>query len=149
MINGSTDRCYICGDNDHFAKKCNQYNDNILEESSYEYIDVYCCSYCDKEFDTLKGATCHENLYCKQKNKPINKKPNYESSYEYIDVYCCSYCDKEFDTLKGATCHENLYCGQKNKPINKKPNKYFRCGREGHNSNNCYASKHINGKKLS
>ena len=22
---------------------------------------------------TLKGATCHEKLYCKQKNKSINK----------------------------------------------------------------------------
>ena len=35
-------------------------------------IEIFCCSYCDKEFDTLKGATCHENLYCK--NKKIKQK---------------------------------------------------------------------------
>ena len=37
-------------------------------------IEVFCCSYCDKEFDTLKGVTCHENLYCKNKKKYLNPK---------------------------------------------------------------------------
>jgi len=68
-----------------------------------------------------------------------------ESSLEEILVYCCSYCNKEFDTLKGVTGHENLYCSQKNNSMNQK---CFRCGREGHFSNNCYATKHMNGKYL-
>jgi hypothetical protein len=170
MINSSTDKCYICGENGHFARDCYQDEDNILEE-----IKVFCCRYCNKEFDTLKGATCHENLYCKNKNSKTKTKPDNicyrcgrdghnsdecfarttitgegieESSDEEIEVFCCRYCDKEFNTLKGATYHENLYC--KNKNSKTKPETIcYRCGRECHHSAKCYASKHINGKYLS
>jgi hypothetical protein len=38
-----------------------------------EEIEVFCCSYCDKEFDTLKGVTYYENLYCKYKNNKSTK----------------------------------------------------------------------------
>jgi hypothetical protein len=32
-----------------------------------EYVKVYCCDYCGKEFDTAKGAIFHENVHCKKK----------------------------------------------------------------------------------
>ena len=138
----------------NICKKYDKMNTNIIQGT--EIIEVFCCSYCDKEFDTLKGATCHENLYCKYKNKNYYAKntiKNENSSNE--EVFCCSYCDKEFDTLKGATCHENLYCKYKNnkstksnKNITSEKNACYRCGRDGHYSTDCYASKHVNGKYI-
>ena len=137
MINGSTDKCYICGENGHFAKDCYQDNDNILEEFENLLIDNDLCFRCYR-----KG---HYVSDCYAKNTITGNKIE-DSSDEEIEVFCCSYCGKEFDTLKGITCHENLYC-KNNKT--KQKNTCFRCGREGHYSTDCYATKHINGKYLS
>jgi hypothetical protein len=131
MINGSSDKCYICGENGHFAKDCYQDDDNILEEFENLLIDNNLCFRCYR-----KG---HYASNCYAKTTLTGDKIE-ESSDE--EVFCCSYCNKEFDTLKGATCHENLYCKIKQK------NKCYRCGREGHYSTDCYARKHTNGKSL-
>ena len=53
------------------------------ESDSDEECEVWCCSYCGKEFNTYKGATFHENVHCKQKIYS-----DYEESdekYEYND----------------------------------------------------------------
>jgi hypothetical protein len=135
MINGSTDKCYICGENGHFANNCSQDYDNILEYFEKLLVDKDLCFRCYR-----KG---HYASDCYAKTT-ITGDEIVESSDEEIEVFCCSYCNKEFDTLKGALCHENLYCKNKNKKINK----CYRCGREGHKSTDCYASKHVNGKYL-
>jgi len=107
MINGSTDKCYICCENWHFAKDCYQDN-NILENI---LIDNDLCFRCYR-----KGHYA-SNCYA----KTIDDDEIEDSSYDEIEVFCCSYCDKEFDTLKGTIYHQNLHCKTKHK------NTCYRC----------------------
>lgn len=65
-LNSGSDKCYNCGLKGHFANKCPS-----AEEESEE--EVWCCSYCNREFDTLFGATVHERS-CKSKKKQPSQK---------------------------------------------------------------------------
>ena len=108
MLDSASDKCYNCGEKGHFASQCEYYTDDS-EYDSDDYTDgseeeIWCCSYCDKEFTTEKGASFHENVHCKFKNNN-----NYKSSYNNKKINC------------------------------------YRCGREDHYSNDCYATKHIKG----
>ena len=77
------DTCFRCNRVGHYANNCyakTYDNGEIIEDSddsddSGEFEECWSCQYCNKEFDTLKGATFHENVYCKKKN--TKKKSNY------------------------------------------------------------------------
>jgi predicted GIY-YIG superfamily endonuclease len=60
--------CFRCQRDGHSADDCYAKTDKNGEEL-IEYIEVYCCEYCNKEFETEKGARFHENVHCSMKNK--------------------------------------------------------------------------------
>ena len=73
-IRGSKDLCYKCGSNSHFAKDCNV-NANYESESE-EDIYVWCCEYCNKEFEDENKCIKHENICNKKKSSNIHNKKN-------------------------------------------------------------------------
>ena len=106
MSNGTNNKCFVCGSEEHFAKDCEK--DECWETDDDD----------DDEYET-------------------------DDSDEYEEVWCCEHCDKEFEEEYKCEYHEK-YC-------NKKANDNvvcYRCGRQGHYSTTCYASKHIKGYYL-
>lgn len=86
-VNNTT--CFRCLRTGHYASNCyakTTINGDIIEEtdiSSDEELEIFCCSYCNKEFETLNGCTYHEKFYCKNK---YNKKSD---SKQQIKCYRC------------------------------------------------------------
>ena len=163
----TNDCCTQCGRKGHFIKNCKSTKDingkNIYEEDEEdEYIQVWQCDYCDKEYEDKSECAKHEK-YCKDKKSiktcfQCGKTGHYANDcpneVEEV-VYSCSYCDKEFDTEKGAKFHENIYCKNKTtsygggaKSSSVKYNTCSRCGRVGHNVTKCYARTDADGNDL-
>lgn len=119
----ASDLCFRCSRPGHFAGQCyasTKADGSPIDDDSEE--ECWCCEYCDKEFVSEYEANKHERT-CVKKN---------ENS---------SFLPKLFNTaLKIA---EKFM--EEEKP---KRQKCFRCGRDGHYANDCYASSHINGKRL-
>ena len=93
-MRGSNNSCFKCGSKSHFAKDC-------------------------------------------------NANANYESeSEEEVYVWCCEYCNEEFEDENKCIKHENI-CNKK-----KSPKSCFKCGRNSHFANNCYAKTNIHNKKI-
>jgi hypothetical protein len=147
MINGATDRCFLCGKNDHFVANCpdktthdnvfTTFFENLLSKQTLDKISNIFTNIASI-FDSNNNTNNDKCYRCKRIGHWANE--CYANDEEM--VYCCEYCGKEFDTLKGTTYHENIYCKKK---TSKSKNMCFRCGREGHYATKCYAKKHING----
>lgn len=94
-MNGANDKCNKCEKTGHFARYCTTYKaepaikhctrcnrEGHIEAQCYAttYVEsdeeeggVWCCSYCDREFYTKKGASYHERFQCRQKKKKSSK----------------------------------------------------------------------------
>lgn len=118
MINSVTDKCYICGKDDHFANACKKVS---VQKEPLPIIDVN--EKCDCPTSYFKS---HRRGKC-MLNKII------------------SFFDNEDDNIDKLVQEEQTQ-PQEQEP--KKDDCCFRCGRRGHYISSCYASKHIRGYYL-
>ena len=109
MSNGTNNKCFVCGKDGHFAKDCQYYNSSSKSEENV----IWCCQYCDKEFEDKEKCQYHEK-YCKK---------NYLNSGNL-----CFKCGKYGHFANN--CWSNKF-SSKSKKCNI-------CGKYGHYEVNCY-----------
>ena len=149
MINGSTDKCYKCGEAGHFANNCTDNSSPKIKKVTVKtYKEVFACDYCGKEFSSMKGARYHENIYCKFKKLSSLNEYSYEKSssgsrYAILTSYKSS--SKKSSSGSSGYARSTNYKSSSKKSSS---GKCYKCGRAGHFSSNCYASKHVKGYYL-
>jgi hypothetical protein len=107
-----------------------------------EEVVIWCCSHCDREFESKRSALDHESR-C-NKSKPDGK---CDCPSSYFSPHRKSRCflkrmieeseddDDDDDDSDDESEDEEMQC-------------CYRCGRQGHYANTCYASKHVKGYYL-
>jgi predicted GIY-YIG superfamily endonuclease len=107
-------------------------SDFQLDALKMEIFAAYdACTRCGRKGHFIKD--------CYAKTDSMGNNIDSDDSDEDIE-WCCEYCDRTFTTEFGCNIHE--------KSCIEKKNSCYRCGRLGHYSTECYASKHIKGYYL-
>jgi hypothetical protein len=131
MLNGSTDKCYICGMKGHFANKCifDQYD--FCSFFEHENLQFFNCDICNIGFDSIKSFETHKTKYCKRKNANVQIKKDkcfrcgktghysdvcdstthvngkvLENSDDESMFTTCAYCAKKFHSMRKLNVHE-------------------------------------------
>ena len=156
-------------DEDKYTKKyMSKYGINNVRGGSYttvylpdqvkQLIEKELCSSEDKCYRCMRKGHFISDCYAKTyADGTIIEENDDEDEYKYY----CENCYKEFDTEYDVIKHEK-YCNKKllgnkklfvcHKEIIKHEkycnNNCYRCGHQGHYSNDCYASFHIDGHRL-
>ena len=131
MIAGVTDKCYICGKSDHFAKNCK--NGSLKKEKMPTINLNEKCDCPTSYFSSHRRGKCLLNniiSYFDDEDDDVDRLVIKETVIE-------KEMDKESKEVK-----------EKEPKKEKNDNCCFRCGRQGHYISKCYASKHINGHYL-
>jgi predicted GIY-YIG superfamily endonuclease len=104
-----------------------------------------------KDLCTQCGRSGHFMKDCYATTDVSGNKIEYEeSSDKEADEWGCEYCDRTFTTAFGCAVHEKS-CKEKNTSshrVKQTSNTCYRCGRPGHYSPDCYASRHVKGYEL-